>query len=591
MKGVLAGSTLSSVVWFGLSVASGQTTRPWAGAAVGEWTRASQAVVLTDMNQCAPASALSPRLKKGCWKVLPYETTSGLKGTMAWAGPEADAPELTLPLKVKGWHAVFVGLFSTSEVPTVAWLRLNTDPAPVNRSNSRNDYYGNSEEVFLKVAELGEDGTLQIGQQRHGFTSACGVTHVRLIPLTQAEIEAIREDRADTSHRTLTATLDGFSFIYYRSPRTPEEWLSEVEIYRDTDFGLLLLHSPGADKTSYPSQVGHMAGQGFEVFARIGDRQFADAIREMAAKGINPMKLLIDGAHDAGMKVHVGIRPAGWSFFEPYSEHWETPFYQRNPQWRCSDRDGTPVTRMSWAVPEVRRHLIDLLREQVRFGADGAHLCFNRGYPVALYEPPARELFQKQHGQDPRQVPESDPRIAQWRSDIVTTFMRELRAMLDEEGSRRLDRKRLEISIMILGTAQDDLKFGVDIRRLAAEGLIDAVSTERGFGRSTNDCNLGLLRDACRPKGVPFCPGTLSSATWQSEIPAYYDGGARGVAIWDAAVGDIYEWMWVSRFGHVDETRYRLKNLRRDQPPRTIHRFHKLGDQVRDGRYGPEWGG
>jgi hypothetical protein len=591
MKDVRGVSVSVGFILLVASAAGGQTTRPWGGAAVSEWAGSSQSVVITDMGRCAPASALGPHLKKGCWKVIPYETRSGLKGSMAWAGPEADAPELTLPLNARGWHALFVGLFSTSEVPTVAWIRLNTDPAPVNRSNSRTDYYGNSEEVFFKVADLGETSTLRIGQARHGFPSACGVTHVRLIPLTQAEVDALRADRADTSHRTLTATLDGFSFIYYRSPRTVEAWLSEVEIYRDTDFGLLLLHSPGADKVAYPSKVGFMAGQGFDVFARVGDRYFAESIREMAAKGINPLKLLIDGAHHVGMKVHVGIRPAGWSFFEPYSEHWESPFYRQNPQWRCIDRDGTPVTRMSWAVPEVRRHLVDLLREQVRFGADGAHLCFNRGYPVALYEPAARDLFRKQYGADPRDVSESDPRITQWRSDIVTGFLRELRAMLDEEGAARSDRRRLEISVMILGTAQDDLKYGLDLRRLTTEGLIDAVSTERGFGRSTNTYNLELLRESCRPKGIPFTPGPLSSATWSSEMPLYYDGGARGVAIWDAGVGDMYEWTWLSRFGHADETRYRLQKLRLDQAPRTIHFFRRLGDQVRDGRYGPEWGG
>ncbi len=580
-----------TLLWIIVSVACGQTTRPWAGAAVNEWANAPRSILLTDMAQCSPGAALSPGLKKGCWKTLPYEMVGGMKGNMVWAGSEADAPTLSLPLKAKGWHAIFVGLFSTSEVPTVAWLGLNTDPAPVNRSNSRSDHYGNSEEVLLKVADLGEGSALRIGQQRHGSTSACGVTHVRLIPLTQQEIDAVRTDRTDTSHRTLATTIDGFSFVFYRSPRTVEEWLSEVEIYRDTDFGFLLLHSPGADKVAYPSKVGHVMGQGCEPLVRVGDRHFAESVREMAAKGINPFKLLIDGAHDVGMKVHASIRPAGWSFFEPYAELWETPFYKQNPQWRCIDRDGTPTTRMSWAVPAVRRHLIDLLREQVRFGADGAHLCFNRGYPLVLYEPAAIEIFQKQHGQDPRQVPESDPRITQWRSDIVTTFMKELRAMLDEEGAHRQDRKRLEISVMLLGTAEDDLKYGVDIRRLVGEGLIDGVTTELGFGRSSNTFNLALLHDACKPKNIPFAPGLTFRNQWGTEIPAYYDKGARGVTVWDAGIGDIYEWAWMSRFGHVDETRYRLKNLRLDQAPRTIYRFHKLSDQIRDGRFGPEWGG
>ena len=207
------------------------------------------------------------------------------------------------------------------------------------------------------------------------------------------------------------------------------------------------------------------------------------------------------------MKVHVGVRPAGWSFYEPYCDYWESPFYRGHPEWRCVDRDGTPVARMSWAVPEVRRHMIELLREQVRFGADGANIVFNRGYPVVLYEPAAAKLFQEKYGADPRTVPESDPRITRWWSDVVTTFLPELRAMLDEEQKARADGKRLQLSVIVLGTAQDDLRFGVDLRRLAEEKLIDEISAELGFGRSTNTFNLSLLSEISRARGIPFYPG------------------------------------------------------------------------------------
>jgi len=63
--------------------------------------------------------------------------------------------------------------------------------------------------------------------------------------------------------------------------------------------------------------------------------------------------------------------------------------------------DGAPTTRLSWAVPEVRKRLTDLLGEAVSFGADGAHVVFNRGYPIVLFEQPFVEMFQKQYGEDP----------------------------------------------------------------------------------------------------------------------------------------------------------------------------------------------
>ena len=60
---------------------------------------------------------------------------------------------------------------------------------------------------------------------------------------------------------------------------------------------------------------------------------------------------------------------------------------------------------MSWAVPEVRKHVIELLREQVRFGADGANVVFNRGYPVVLYEPPPRRCFRRNTAPTREQCP------------------------------------------------------------------------------------------------------------------------------------------------------------------------------------------
>ena len=207
------------------------------------------------------------------------------------------APELNLPLKVQrpGWYAIFVGLFSALDVPTVAWLRLNQDPAAVQRENRRNDHYGNSEEVFFKVARLDENSRLHIHQQSTGVVCGCGVTHVKLIPLSPEEVRRLEADRRDPSHRTLVATIDGFSAIYCRGPRTAAELFSQVEIFRDTDFGTLILQSPGADKVNYPSQVGHLKGTGVEEFPTPGDRCFVESIRDLAAKKINPTRVLIDG--------------------------------------------------------------------------------------------------------------------------------------------------------------------------------------------------------------------------------------------------------------------------------------------------------
>ncbi len=380
----------------------------------------------------------------------------------------------------------------------------------------------------------------------------------------------------------MAATIDGFSDLFYHSPRTKPALLAPIESFRDTDFDTLILQSPGADKVNYKSHVGFMKGSHVQEYPRIGDRHFVESIKALSEKGIHPVREMTRYAQSIGMKVHVGIRPAGWSFFEPYTDYWESPFYRDNPQWRCVDRDGTPVARMSWAVPQVRKHCIDVLRELVQFDADGVNLVFNRGYPLSLYEAPARTLFEKEHGIDPRTLPETDPRMVRWRVQIVATFMRELRAMLDEEQHHRGKDKRLLISVILLGTGQDDLRYGVDLKPLAAEGLVDEVFTERGFGRQSDDFNLPFLSQACKPGNIPFSPGMTCVSRWYKEIPSYYDSGAHGITIWDADMGvdgNVFHWTCVCRFGHQAETRWRLKHLDFDNPPRTVYTFLRLGSQ------------
>jgi hypothetical protein len=61
-------------------------------------------VILTDMSRCKPASALTRLNKRRHWRLIPY-TSDKLNGTMLGAGPLSGAPEVTLPLDVKGWYS------------------------------------------------------------------------------------------------------------------------------------------------------------------------------------------------------------------------------------------------------------------------------------------------------------------------------------------------------------------------------------------------------------------------------------------------------------------------------------------------------
>ncbi|MBI3922684.1 MAG: hypothetical protein HY318_14780 [Armatimonadetes bacterium] len=554
-----------------------------------EWANGLNPVVLSDMGQCTPASALAPHARRGHWRLIDYEG-GGWKGRMVWASEETAAPPLTLPLQARGWHAIYLGLADPSYLGCKALVKLTRDPAYVPRSVTS----GPIEEVFFKVAEVSGQ-SLHFSQQFTGMTTGCGLGYVKLVPLTDAEVAALKEERASFERKRLTTTIDGFSYIYERRPTTKKSLLQEVEVYRDSDFKTIILQMSGADMVNYPSKVGEMRGQDLSDFGRKGDRFYAESLRELARKKINPTKVLIDGAHDLGMKVHVSIRTGAWVYPGPLADFFSSKFFQQHPEWRCVDRDGTEVTRMSLAVPEVRAHLVEVLREAVRFGADGANVLFVRGAPYVLFEKPFCDLFRKQFGDDPLTLEETDPRILQLRTDLVTSFMQEIRTMLDEEGARRRGSERLQLSALVLANEADNLKFGIDVRRWVNDGLLDLVMPYLHAGGGTAaDYDLKYFKEVCAPKQVPVSPtfigwDTPSLDDMMKRVVKYYDAGADGITFWDGNSGadQTDRWSVVSRLGHLDELRQRADE---GAPHPANLRFHKLDGLVTDGRYGVEWG-
>ena len=552
-----------------------------------EWAQCGKAKVLRDLGQVEPKSALTGRAKRGKWKLIPYEIGKD-KGRMVWASTQTQAPELTLPLDVRGWHAVFVGLASPMGRARHALLRLSRDPAFTVRARTK----GQVEEVFFKAEDL-TGQSLHIAQQDGCEPLSVGVAYVKLVPLTEEEVATIEAARADPSRRRLVTSIDGFSFIHGRRPTTRLSLLREVEAYRHSDFGTLILQVGGADMVNYPSNVGQMRGMDLDDFPREGDRRYTESLRILAQKGINPTQTLIEGAHDVGMKVHVSIRPGAWVYTAPMEDFFSSKFYRDHPEWRCYDRDGEDVARMSLAVPQVRAHIVDVLREAVRFGADGANVIFVRGVPVVLFEKPFRDLFEQEHGEDALKLKDDDPRILELRREIVTQFMREIRAMLDEEGQAR--GKRLEQSAYVMGVEADNLRHGLDVATWAKDGLVDLVIPFwRVGGAKSRRYDLAFYSRVCKPYGVRVTPTFI---TWglpaldqvMRDSAGFYEAGADGISFWDAnsAAPRMDRWSVLSRLGHVQGLAERAQE---GAPQPVTARFHRLGRFIVDGEYNPNWG-
>jgi hypothetical protein len=215
--------------------------------------------------------------------------------------------------------------------------------------------------------------------------------------------------------------------------------------------------------------------------------------------------------------------------------------------------------------------------------------------PLVLFEKPFCDLFRQKFGADVMSVQEDDARVLELRAEVLTTFMKDVRAMLDEEGKARGDGKRLELSAFVLADEADNSQFGLDLRRWTRDKLADQVFPYlRAGGTKAKSYDMKFLKEACQAQGVRVRPTFVAwsvpdlSAMMRQAV-ALYDAGADGITMWDGNSGadQTGKWSIVSRLGHVEEIRERADT----KPPTPLAmRFHRLGDLITDGRYSPNWG-
>ena len=532
----------------------------FAGGDAAAWQRVADAALISDLSVCTPAEALSETRRRGRWKVMDYETQA-FAGKCLWALPDTGAAPVTLPLGVSGWHAVYLGLASQHGGGNRIRVKLTDDLAFQHRSHKN----GVIEEVFFRCADL-TGQSLHVAQQSAGHSAACVLMYVRLVPLTDAEVAQVTHDAAQRETKRLIATIDGFSFMHERRPTTREELLEEFEHYRDTDFGTIWwAAATGADTVNYKSALGTVVGAHTDDFPRRGDRYYTEAVKELIDAGIDISEVAVEAARSMDAEIHFSLRPAGWQGPAPYDEYFTSDFYDAHPEWRCYDRDGTAVLRMSFAVPEVRRHLLGICREMLEAEPDGLVVLYNRGMPVILWEDAFCEMFRERYDADAKNVPEDDVRLYELRAEILTAFMREIRQLLDETQQTKKLGRRLKLSAMVLETEADNRKFGLDVERWVSDGLIDVIGVYKGSCHASGKpIDMAYFKRITDGTNVPVHPCLIAWALPSTEAMLkqtleWYDAGADGVLFWDPSgmCCDGVRWPIMSRLGHDTEVRQR----------------------------------
>lgn len=525
---------------------------------------ADGSIYLTDMGHCIPREHLSEKAERGRWRLVEYETDE-LEGTMILTNPMTAAPNIVYPAHFNGWYAISLGLWDWAWNVAFAMyaglgentlkIKLTDDACFTYISKERADY--RIEEFFWKCVDLtGRD--FVIGQQSEGYAQRACLAYIRLRPLSKRKTQSVTADRSKTHNKRLIAFNDGWSWMYAAHPKTREEIYSQVEPYRDTDFGKLMY------EYGFPG-FGELTVFDAHDFPRPPGEYYAnDSVRVFKKAGTEPLQEVVKYGHKIGLEVYgshrlgIGLRPPPYD----YGPQSGSPFYLAHPELRCVEKDGAKLPSLSYAFPAVREHVISTILKTVEFGVDGEVLPFHRGPPFFGYEPNVVRAYIERYGEDPRKLSDTEERWLRFRSRIFVQFLRELVRRM-RKTAKQLARLTPRLACVVFPTWRENLRYGLDVETWVSEKLVDYLLARdvlyATFEKTPVDVEYFVR--LVRGTGCKFCPmlGDKNAGntpeTYRKRAAELYRKGVDGIAFWDTF--DMhkytYEWTSVRRLGHVRE--------------------------------------
>jgi hypothetical protein len=531
----------------------------------------AKAVYVTDMSRCGPQAALSPNVQTDRWQVIPYETIGGpQRGKMLSAASFVNAPDVTLPLGINGWHDIYVGYWNphyTYDGGTTVKIKLDNDPCftRIQEPEPVIDYNGTHiKEALFKAADL-TGRTLQLGKVRGPFAQKANIAYVKLVPLSAQQVAELQADRARKDTRILQGSVDGTSYFGANEYLTKEQILELVEPFRYSDVGKIIwsINETGI-KLNYPSKIGdsYAAQQTIPITSTPNsyiayEKTAHESLKTLLGKGVIPEAVASEHLHSMGVKFDIMFRMTIAGGMPPCRDV-ENCYVRKHPQLRQLQADGTPIEKVSYAFPEVQKLVLSIIREAAEmFDVDGVSLGFVRGAEFTGYEQPVLDDFRKEYGEDARKVGFGDPRMRKIRYRYLNTFVHDVRQALDEIGKKK--GKRLELSAWIRAMREDpnyDINRGMDVEHWMRQGWLDSVLA---MGGSPNPAMVAAAKaNKCKFIAVtegadPFSPsvGSNLAKRWLSE----YALGVDGVALWDIDGNkDVPTgWPTLRRAGHRKE--------------------------------------
>ena len=285
-----------------------------------------------------------------------------------------------------------------------------------------------------------------------------------------------------------------------------------------------------SDWYSHQTKVGAVWGSDRNKFKTAGEWRIAENARQLMERGTDPVAVVIDQGHKAGLDVFVSLR-----FNDGHDSRLKdglkdanmVPTRRDHPDWLLGG-EGFAKFGYNFAVPEVRAYTLALVKEAIaNYELDGFDLDFDR-QPTVF-----------KNGE------------AEKNAALITDMLRETRQALDARGGKV--GRRLFLSVRVPPGLDEDHRYGLDVPGWIKERLVDIVivgdpggwnyrlpiEDYRALAQGT-DCKI-LAQNLCafkedrgRSASVLFGEGNYyDTEQFRAVAARHWQAGADGMFIWN----------------------------------------------------------
>jgi hypothetical protein len=334
-----------------------------------------------------------------------------------------------------------------------------------------------------------------------------------------------------------------------------------------------------SQKDFFADEFQPVAASDADVFVYTGVRgnvcSYLTEIGDRTVSESDPLASFAELCRQAGKRIVLEMGFCGESY--PAMPGVRSGFLSENLHLTKRDVDGAVCAHVSFAYPEVRSHLLALVREaSERYRIDGIQLNFMRGAQFSLYEERSRDDFRDEFGEDLAGVALDDERFEHHRAGYVTMLIQEIRDYLNSAG-RELGVVVPSVKQSLHGVIANDCDVVSWMRQRLVDWVVldpDAKTQHTEFwltmevnpsfdiGRAAavavEDRYIEYLKSlgGASVRIVPAVnAAALPSHAYAETAAAYFDQGADGIALLNGGYEcrRISEWCAASRLGHAEE--------------------------------------